>query len=296
MAVTRVWRKSGGTCTINEKGVRRYRVPWGIQLNNPLTDELTIRAAVGLPQIYHPHSVDLGALCTTVDLRQQDTGWYYDADIEYRSDAMDPLQFPENPLNRPPEIEWSTEMKTVAATKDRDGNPIITASKETFDPPPEDEQIVLVLSYSRNLLLPSITDRFDWVRTVNETAWYGYEPETATVADLKIRAAHENNVSYLVESWVIKIDRTLNDVAITYGPTTYAAGTLGVGWNLRPLHRGFYQITGGARVLITDTAGRAGQTESLLAADGSALPIGGTPVFLNFPMRDTADFNTLGIP
>lgn len=272
----------------NDQNQRTYDREFQVQFTTPFATEAEALAAPNVPRLYHPHPADLGALVINVAAQQDRTEpSIWNVLVHYstlQARRPDQVQI-DNPLLEPPSIRWGTEVVKVAAVTDRDGNPIITASKETFDPPPEDERRRLVLYYGRNRQdfgAPEFVER--WIDRVNETAWYGFLAQWAKVEDLTVEERFEKNVLFWREDWVIKIDKTTDKDS---NP---------IGWAHYLLHQGYYEITGGQRKLITDGSGRALQKPSLLDADGAALPVGGTPTFRTYHRYQTADFNELGIP
>lgn len=298
MAVIDIWPEGGGTAEDDDKGGVHLVRLFGVRLDNPATAEIDILNDIRLPQPFHPHPLSLASLVVRRTWQQnpQDP-WFGKVVVRYSTEYRKPDEAEPNPLLRAPKIRWTTEVVQRAVTTDKDGAAIITASKETYDPPPTQPVRILVLNFQRNYQIgpTDANQHFSaYLDCTNETAWYGFLPDVAYMAEMEWEPSEEAGIQFIIESLVIKMDtKTLND---GISPDTDAPGKRGVGWNLRPLHRGFWKIVAGpARELILDASGRQPPEPSLLDASGGLLAIGGTPVFRNHRIFDRAEFNDLGL-
>lgn len=296
MAVRNIWAKSGRTAGDDDRGTGRIRRLFGVLLDDPDTSELEILGNVLLPQPFHPFPLNF-ALKVVRREWQQDPAqpWSGVVVIEYASEYRKPDEAEPNPLLRAPTIEWTSEVIQEAITVDRNGNPIVTATKETYDPPPTRPVRLLVLNYTHNMQTGAVdagSHYATYLDHVNETQWYGFKPETSYIADIRWEILSEAGVDYVRESLTIKIDQRTNTAVSEQGDPI---DTVGIGWWLRPLHRGYYQISGGSRLLILDNAGRPTPTPLPLALDGSLLAVGGTPIIREHPIHELAEFNDLGL-
>lgn len=298
MAVAEVWNEGGRVGTDSDEGVANFTRLFGVRLDDPDTPEPDIMADIRFPQPFHPFPLNLNALVIKRGWHQNpQEPWYGMVTVEYSTRYRKPDEAEPNPLMRAPKIRWTTEVVQRAVTVDQDGNTIITASKETYDPPPSQPVRILVLNFQRNYQ-PGPTDANShfsaYIDHTNETAWYGFLPDVAYMAEMEWEPTEEAGIGFIIETLIVKMDTlTLNDGT---GADTEPAGTRGVGWNLRPLHRGFWEIVAGpARRLILDPSGRQPPEPSLLDASGAALAIGGTPVIRNHRIFPRAEFNDLAL-
>lgn len=182
----------------------------------------------------------------------------------------------ENPTLRQPEIRWGSNkvMRAATHTVFPSELPIKNSAGDVFDPPPEKEEVRLTLHISRNEATFDARKVFDFVSTVNETDWLGFDDRTVKcngiTADLQFESGYYfYRVNYDFE---IKED----------------------GWDLKLLDAGFNKLVAGKRVVIIDeSTGRPYTTPALLDGAGMPLGAGAAPVFLIFRIFDTNDFNKL---
>lgn len=139
MAITVSRMFSGTGFTDDWEGSRTYSERWQVISDDPNTSAVAIRAAAGLPQPGDAHPVDAAAYVKSRSASQDEkTRLRWEVDISYEYSPRDPK---ESPLDRDPEVEWTSQMFTKSVVKDRNGEACLNSAGDYFDPPLEAEFI-----------------------------------------------------------------------------------------------------------------------------------------------------------
>lgn len=215
MTVTRVREdRVGNRGNADEKG-RDYVRTFTVETDSPYDDSLVVRAAPGIPRVYNPYVsagglvVDLGSWCRTVTADRIGDSFVWRVVATYSS-RMDPLTRPdlqqiEGPLLRPPEVEWDTITVAVAATHDRDGNPVRNSARDPFDPPLDEEEARLYLRVTKNQLTFDATRMLEFVDTVNSKKWLVFLQGEARCRKIRGVRRWENGLLFWAATYEFEI-------------------------------------------------------------------------------------------
>lgn len=200
------------------------------------------------------------------------------------------LTSPESPQFRPwlraPVFEYGYQESTVAKQWDRNGNPFLNTAGFPFTPAPTVEVAYPTLTMTRNekTFTPDMVGY--WSYAVNNATFMGYPAGCVQVMPPSAKILYHGWQKYYRVPWRFRFkpEETVNLLG--------AAGHR-VTWQPLFLNAGFYQKVAGKEVPINMNGHRASGQPHLLAADGTALPVGGTPTFVEFSTYPSRDFSLL---
>lgn len=112
----------------------------------------------------------------------------------------------ENPLDDPPQYEFTFAKYQIPAEYDRDGNPVINGADEKFDPPhllDENRPIVIV---TRNEIGFSAATAVEYQDAVNEDSFAGVAPGVAKMIGISARSATRGSYTYQVVTYEIEFN------------------------------------------------------------------------------------------
>lgn len=184
---------------------------------------------------------------------------------------------PENPLDRPVKVSWSSELAQEFTTKDKDGKPFINSAGDPFEPKERDDvRWIIKLTKNFDALPPWVAN---YVNKVNSSTLnvqgLSLAERTCKVQALDIGEIQvQNDIPYQEVS-----------VELAYRPNT---------WDLDILDEGFNYIDGSTRKKA-QVNGEDASEPILLDGDGGILssPDADNAVFLTFKMYEEADLNDL---
>lgn len=290
--VVNVYKSKSGEAIRKDTGTEITDV-WTVLFDDPATaDQVQACNAAGLPAPGDAHATATYAVVKALSA-QAKGGALYEVSVVYRS-SVGGGTTETNPLNLPPEVRWSGVKVTEPIDYALDDNnqptiPIVNTatipfegvSKEITDP---------VLSVQWNI------DEDDF--------------------DVQMLVAYQDAVSsdgYLSAPGQAKIE-LFEAIYVRSEPANYFAMNLQVrfrqgipaqddgtggparAWWKRLLNQGKSYLDGSDIIEITDVNQVLVSEPRLLAEDGSLLPNGGTPVWLEFKMFPELPFSLLGIP
>jgi len=237
----------------------------------------------------HPKNPFLRAL--TVSAEQDPTAWWlWIVTWEY---GVPDENEEDNPINRPARITLATEEFSTAAVAEVDpetGTPIaalVNSAGEKFDPPPEEEAEILVISIQRYELA-----------NVSVALFYGYNGATNSdefvFGDLtippdfaKLRARIGDTEEYV---------SPVTGISTFYRSVDYAIRLHPFGWKISALDIGtFYFENGKKKSFVTDDNLRE-PLLGLLDGQGGKLEDDADPVFLKFGNKKRRPFSGLALP
>lgn len=185
-----------------------------------------------------------------------------------------------NPLEEPTVVSWGSKTYTVAAVKDKDGNPVVNSAGQPFDPPAtrEEHVIVATITYNSKEYDPTIATQYE--DTVNEEATVigtlNVEARAARIAEIGADPAYFGTVPY----WQVAITAEIK------------AGL----WDRDFLDYGIFQLVPGTndKVRMRTDDGEEVTEPILLDGEGHKLnPQTAAPVFLTYKMHTETDFSIL---
>ena len=265
----------------NEKWVQGAKLSWYITTNDKNDGPITVAnqaPAVGpnpLPvqwqqyQIGNDFSQYLRA--KTVDLARipnSNTDWR--GVVEY-DNSLDIRQSDPNPLNRLPIDNWPFAQFQRPLVKDQNGNAIVTAAGELYDPAPEIDDSRPALVYTRNEASYPLQILI-YQDTINSDPFLVFDPYTAKL-NITADKKYENGYQFyeVVYSFHFRYDT----------------------WRLQGLNQGQLFYRKSSSTIASQLP--AGSKPVLLAADGTILSTGQPPTFQTIKAYREVPFAPLNI-
>jgi hypothetical protein len=193
-----------------------------------------------------------------------------------------------DPTLDPPDENWTSESIREAIDTEPYGTekrPIVNSADEDFDPPPERDFGVMVMTYSHNLPVYNTSVLGPLLYSTNNATFRGYPPGCALMAGISGQPRRKGSLAYWRVTYTIKfryqLDKDGNQV----------------GWKWRVVNRGYRKKLGyGLGYLnILDEHGMPVSKPQFLKADGDVLEPGGTPNILAFELFPRMNWAGLGI-
>ena len=187
----------------------------------------------------------------------------------------------EEPLDKTPKISWSFATSNEPIDTDTYGDPIVNSAGESFDPPITMDVDDLVLRIEKNQSNYDELQAAEYKNAVNSDYFWGYAPGTCI---LKIYDGSQQRIA-----------------GLTYWVVNYEIQIRWDGWKRRIVNEGFRYKTGTQTDSIDDykiakdTDNNPLSSPILLNTDGTRLPTGSDPVFLEFELYKSLPFATLGL-
>ena len=255
-------------------------------------------AVAGMPDYNDFHPRFAGLYAKEYSWTQDSKVWWkWIVTVTYKQlepgDKEDPTENPfDNPLDRDPEIGVDTQTIMVAAKGEVDattGAPtegITTSAGEPYDPTPEEELEILVVSITRwDLPGFSIQTYKDYQNSVNDAS-FTFGDLTIEEGQAKVRIRINPK-----EFWVSPDDGST--IPFRQFDITLAISELT--WDLELLDWGTYYIDSGGKIkrFLDDTEPRE---FGLLDGFGGKLGTGAAEVFNTFKNKKRVDFAPLALP
>ena len=293
-----------GSGSLNDRRERNYVRRFTVETNDELCLANTVILAPGLPRMWTPFVTpwgdrDLGSWVKEITAERTGSPLIWNVTVNYSSILSRPdINFVENPLLRPAEVSYATQRIAVPMTHDRSGNPVLNSADDPFDPPPERDIKVRVITIVRNQLLYRDELYNGYIDTVNKTPWNVYKAGEVLCEDISAVRAFENGLlfwrvtfRFLARRQVIpKNSKVPKNEFDNVGKLdkSYA-------WVRWFLDRGFYVKRAGRRELARDVYGQISSTPVLLDGNGAKLALGADPAFRGYHPYPEAEHNDLGL-
>lgn len=204
--------------TFNQDKVRTYRRRFWA-LVTPGTPDSHVLTNPKLPKPFDPHPDDDEALVLDINLDRVD-GRRFDVEVQYDS-SVEKVERPENPLDRPARIAFTSVKERVAADKDRDGKPLVNTAGDLLTGIEKNRRLWRISIQKNVPAVPRwILDAGD---VVNEDAvrlrGVEFPPETLVVDDISIpEPSIENKVEFIPLVLVLLYNkRTWVETALNFG-------------------------------------------------------------------------------
>lgn len=286
MAVTNVdlvW--SGETWDDTIEGQRAYRELYRVISNDPQESAQNVRGAAGIPALGAAFVSDAAAIAISRSASRLDTTrLVWEVTVEYEIPELEPTD-PDNPLNDPVRIRWTSSLERVPAFKDINDEAIVNSAGDYFDPPPEKDQAVWTINIQFNAaVVPAAI--ISYAGAVNSGAitidGIAIATEQARMVGLDISEVQERNeISF----------RT-----VTLGVAVVDDGDPSLDWDLSILDQGFRikEEMELKDILIPDEDGNSQRPSSPVLLDGMGAkltdPSPNSAVFLDFSVTQKLDF------
>ncbi len=237
------------------------------------------RLADGVPDIGDQHPIDTSAYVLGVDVHPTESRLIWNVHVKYQTTHfIYPTPKP-NPTDEAPSIRWGAWSRTIAIDKNKDGDAILNAAEDPFDPPIEGEEYHLELTVVRNEAAHNPLTAAGYYGAVNNA--------TATICGLEVTtrkakcvqwsgdSAERNGYSYYVVTYKIRFN--LNT------------------WDKKILEQGMNYKDGSKKKHIVGDDNEPVDSPQLLTAAGAVLALGGTPVFKTSRVAPEKNFSTLNL-
>lgn len=186
-----------------------------------------------------------------------------------------------NPTQQPARwrVEW--EVRPEPVWEDVDGNPILNTAGDAFDPPIERDNLIAILTVSRNEAEPDFASLITAANKVNKDPWNGFDAKTVKVAPItipEIEYSQETEQYYYPMIYTFQINRDT--------------------WVRKPLNTGYRQVVSGKVVPILDDGGQTLQSPGLLDQSGVYLkpPVTKDNIIIgSFDVLESIDFGTFNM-
>jgi hypothetical protein len=256
---------------------------------------IAARDATGVPEYADAHPDDSDII--VLSKRAKNVGnsrVFFRVEIRYGLPGSDPFSGPnDDPLLAPTARRWSTVKSEEPIDQDFDGNPIVTASDEPFDPPSTTVTSDPLLTISRNEVAPFDPDIIDtYVDKTNSSTFYGAPAGEAHMVDIFSDDVYVGGVlSHVRVTYQIQFRR--------YHPNTTAANA----WYSRRLNEGFRTkatvsgMTTYQEIVIEDEDGIKRQLSNPmpLTADGTDTVPAASANWLEFKRFTSVNFTPLAL-
>jgi hypothetical protein len=273
--VTELYRRRG---TQGADWKRTYTRVWQVITDSFNDGPRTVREAlsVGLGMPYAtPNESDNGAFVQSLSAEcVSDDGLQWEVTVEYG--PYQPLDRPQNPLDEQPTIAFSWAQFERPCDFDVGGLAILNSAGDSYDPPVmvDDPRPILQLVRNEASFDPALVHQYR--NKVNSTSFFGADPGTVKVANITGHRVKHPDLGYY---WEVSYEFANNDT-----------------WHVFVLEQGMRQLVPGTstKKTILDTAGTKVTSPWPLAANGTALPVGSTPIFREWIVYGEVDFSVFG--
>lgn len=236
---------------------------------------------LAVPQRGQAYPNDNGLRVHDVKIKQGDIDnrEIWTAGIDYKTG--DPQNVAESPLDRPAIVSWDDAETTEPVYTDRNDEPIINSSGETYDPPVQRPFWDLMITVQRNVASHNPIAALAYRGTVNSSSFqirgWTINPQKALLIGWSATEQFENNVYYAAE--------------------TIRIACRGDGWKRNLLDQGYLELNGGNEAqVILDAQGMPLNQPVKLDGFGHRLAEGQPAVFKAYELFGYKDFNDIGLP
>lgn len=179
--------------------------------------------------------------------------------------------------------DFRSEMRPMEYDHTATPKRVCNAAGDPFDPQPEEEKVSQVVTINRATTAYSPSAALSIHGTVNSGA------VTINGASISAKCARLLKWTGRLAYWT-----DLSNAEIPYYEETIEIEVRASAYTLSILNQGYGAIVSGAYKRGVDADGRSWPSPRLLAADGTELAIGGTPVLLTFEPHASASWSALG--
>lgn len=230
--------------------------------------------------------------------QRSDSPYVWDVSATYSDEYnVDPDLYDLRPWERPVDIVWSTAEVEDAIEEDVDGEPIVNAAGDPFDPPYTRQRVRKVVTLTRNerFFQPS---QLDYKETLNKEEFLGLPAKTCKMVDIRAQLRLEGRARFWQVTYTVHIDEKEKLVEDDEGELVSDDPPNYIGWKARLLNIGLNEVVGGVKRPIF-LQGQRVQVPQLLDADGARQDIpnvAAQAIFLEFDVIPTKDWTPLGLP
>ena len=218
------WRElPGEEYSESKDGVREYRRKFLAETDTGFDSPETVKNYYECPQRWELHPTGINARVISRRATQQTKGGrFWDVEIFYTNDFRDDT---ENPLERPPVIEWSSVEYAIAVPTDLEGKPFVSTSGE-----PLAEVMVESPGLVANISV-NVPEKPTWFRkylnSVNNGA-ITFDDESFGKGDLRMKS--------------LSVGGFVFDQGVWYRQLKMQLQSRDGGWQKRLINRGYYEV------------------------------------------------------
>lgn len=266
---------------LDDKYVREYSVPYRVRTSTPTDSAVVVITALqAVVPIYTPHTEDGYALLKNWSVQETDLQTCWEATAEYSTSTADPTQQAPNPLDEPADITWGSERVEIALQEDLDGESISNSAGDPFDPPLAVETGRQIVTVVKNQAFYTRTFAGLYLYHFNADSIWGLDAGQILMVQFDGKRAIKNGIVYY--PW------TMQFKFCDYSMTTWENATI--------LDAGFRYLSGGVYVSINDKNGQPVSKPAPMDGGGLPLVAGADAAFLDFRIRNGANFVDLMLP
>lgn len=267
MAVVNVTAIKDRQASINSKYEPSYTHTYLVETDDPYTSPAAVRNSVGFG-IGDSYTYDANAKCTSVSAScTSEDGLWWTVTVEFGKWE----EKPENPLDKPLEIEWSFAQFEKDVDEDVDGKAVVNKAGDPFLETIKKDDSRPILSITRNEASFNYALAYQYRDVVNRSPFYGAPKGTVKVSNISSSRQFDANFGY-------------------YWTTKYEFSFALEGWKKKVLNVGMREKDGNKRknVLVN---GVPVNDPVPLDKDGKVMPPGNPPLVLEFKVYPEADFS-----
>ncbi|HVW39263.1 MAG TPA: hypothetical protein VHB99_18230 [Pirellulales bacterium] len=220
----------GRSGSADSKGVTGYSVTFQVGTNNVNDGVQVVGTAVdpvsgfsipipGLTIYQYGNETDVSAVCETVTPHQLDESPFVWEVAATFSNVAEPGQ--ENPLDRPAEINVTSQKYEIPVIRDLAGKGIVNTAGNPFDPPVTKDATRYVLTISKNFADYDFDLATDYADSINDLPFMGREAGTLKISGFSAIRRYEQQQIYWTVTWEFEYRRE--------------------GWQITPLNAGLYK-------------------------------------------------------
>ena len=277
----------GGSLSASQdaKWVTGYKYVFTVLTNNGADDAYYIRRNISYPYPSTPitvgtvHPNDANAYVTGIEVDFVSTirnngfnGAMWTATVTYGE--FNPLEMVENPLNMPVYPSKTSQIVERVADVDKDGNPIVNAVGDPYDPPLMTKHTIQIYRFTKNYA--TLPGYLSFEGYINNATWQGFDPFTVEFSS----ANYDELPSQYLGHTYFKVDFEMAVDRKT--------------WLAKLPNYGYRQKIGGSgNPVPIIVGGQPATTPQFLSATGAyvAPPITSSNLVINtFHYRDETDF------
>lgn len=257
---------------------RTYTRIFRVVTDDPHVGSGAVRAAVPVAigmKYSTGYETDFGAYCQKITATQESVGDGKSWLVTCEYGPYDSTQWPENPLDRQPEISWEYQQYQEVASEDINGDSIVNSAGDPFDPPIMKDFSRPILTLVRNesnfdpLLAYNNRDK------VNSNSFFGADAGQVKCQSITPRRVFNQDIGWY---WTVTYQFIFNDK----------------GWKPQIYDMGFRQLDPSddtKRIEITDEHGQRISSPWPLDENGQPLAPGDKPATIEFEIYESIDFS-----
>ena len=277
-------RRGRLTDTFQREYSRYFRVTMSAHSDDAYTAATASAGGVSIPAMWEAYPSDSGALVKEIAPNEtnQPNKWIVEA--RYSTAATDSTQETLDPLDEPAQFTFDTERVQKGLQEDLDFLTIRNSAEDPYDPPPTEEDELLILQYSDNVEEFVGSDCLIYVGRCNESSMWGQMEKRILCCKFRGVRMFRNDQIYWQRSLEFKIQPEK-----AWIPNWTQLVLLDAGHRIIKADDG----TALTRKLPAGATGETPRGPSPLDGDGGNLALGAAPVYNTFRVRETVDFSPL---